>query len=583
MNINLLTFDNMFAGTTSAAAVSSRPDTMSNTSQFSPARDEKPPNVNTHKTTKINNSPVDTREEFVYEPPRDFSQTLRKKTTPEPYDSTKPEERSKNSKAAEQANIVQTWISEYSEAVEKSKDGAATKIKAKAGLQLAQLLANLKTQKSPPVTGQAAKSAEIKLLITTDKGQLGLKTVLPNTSKGVSVANTQLEESKKADKIYVINKTIAGTKALTNKENTTKLIKPEVLVNNGGKTTSTGKRPVIADSSTIDNTSKTALLSTKKSMSETLVDGKSKTTSSSNKTPAINTNLPAAQLKNSQSNSQSAKISPEKYTLTAEKQINNKDTAPQMLSESSKGNAKESLHAANNIPTGPAIQKLNETKAQISTSQTKSRSNSTSNNSTNSAFEQIFSQNNPQTPITVQSHTSAENAKATNLTGQTSPNDVSADIGKQILESIHKSFSQQGENRQITVRLNPPELGKVLIKFQERDAQLTGLLEVSKTQTRLEIEQALPQIIRNLTNSGIQIKRLEVVLSNEEQSEQGAFKDQSLQNGSSQQQGSTNPGSPENNIDTSQSNEWLTNNNDYQNNSELQEALITDGSINLLM
>jgi len=188
----------------------------------------------------------------------------------------------------------------------------------------------------------------------------------------------------------------------------------------------------------------------------------------------------------------------------------------------------------------PTVQELNVTAVQVSTGQTKNRGSSTSNESSDSNLEQILSHNNPQTPVTEQSPNSAAGAKTAALPGQTSPSSVSAEIGKQILESIHSSLSQQGQDQQITIRLNPPELGKVFIKFDERDSQIIGLLEVSKPQTRIEIQQALPQIIQNLQDSGIHIKRLEVVLSEAEQPEQEALKDQSLQNGWTQQHDSTN-------------------------------------------
>ena len=106
-------------------------------------------------------------------------------------------------------------------------------------------------------------------------------------------------------------------------------------------------------------------------------------------------------------------------------------------------------------------------------------------------------------------------------------------------------------------------------------------MEVSKAQTRIEIQQALPQIIQNLQDSGIQVKRVEVVLSDADQPEQEALKDQSLQNGLTRQQDSANSYPQTNNPYNSGINEWLLNNNSYQNISELQETLITDG-INML-
>jgi len=108
-------------------------------------------------------------------------------------------------------------------------------------------------------------------------------------------------------------------------------------------------------------------------------------------------------------------------------------------------------------------------------------------------------------------------------------------------------------------------------------------MEVNKPQTRFEIEQALPQIIRNLADCGIQIKRIEVMLSNEQQAEHEALGNQSSQSGGDQQQYSRNPGTPGNDTDVHESNGWFTSNNGYENLSEFQGTLVTDGSINLLI
>ena len=243
---------------------------------------------------------------------------------------------------------------------------------------------------------------------------------------------------------------------------------------------------------------------------------------------------------------------------------------------------KESLYSGNNHSGHQGAQKINAEAVQVIAGQTKEQSSSNSNKNSSQGFEQIISQSNSQTLITEQTPVSTKNATTTNLSGR-SLSDASADIGKQILESVQKSISQQSTDHQITVRLNPPELGKVLIRFQQQDAELTGLMEVNKTQTRLEIEQSLPQIIRNLADCGIHIKRLEVMLSNEQQQGQGTLGNHSLQSGGYQQQHSTNPGAAGNDSLLSQSNEWLTNNDSYENPSELQGALLTEGSINILI
>jgi flagellar hook-length control protein FliK len=278
---------------------------------------------------------------------------------------------------------------------------------------------------------------------------------------------------------------------------------------------------------------------------------------------------------------QPAGINPEKPVRAKETEA--KTTASQTLSKLLNSNGKETTHTGNNLSENHAAQKLNIAAVQVSTGQAKDQGTSTSNKNSSQGFEQMLSHNTPQTLITEQPAAATKNVTTANMPGQNSSSNVSADIGKQILESIHSSISQQGAERQITIRLNPPELGKVSITFRQQDAELTGLMEVSKAQTRVEIEQTLPQIIRNLADSGIHIKRFEVILSNEEQTGQGTLGNQSMQSGGAHQQNSANHGTPGNDQNINESNEWLASNNRYENLSELQEVLITDGSIDMLV
>jgi len=587
----LLTFDNMlFAGTAVTAPPAPKPYTFTNDTQFSPAADDTPPPYDTPESTTTDNTPYIAQNESTNKSTQDFSHTLRKTAVTEApqqdRDNTKPKEQGSAPHKAVQPDIVQDWLAQYRQTVQNGKEGlpTITNIKPKAGYELAQLLTNLKADKSPPVTGKAAKSAEIKLLVTTDKGQLGLKTVLSNISKGT--ADTQSGQGNNINKILIPNSTVASTKAPGNGENAKELI-PNALVNEGSKTTLTNEKTASVDTSVVAGSPKSSVLSGKILGTDNLVGDESKTNNGettltdksaipgNNKTPTLNTNFPPVQTKFTESQSEPVGIALKPSDSTA--------TAPAIVSESSGGNDKESPRAGNKLSDNPTVQELNITTVQVSTGQTKNHGSPTSNDSSDSNLEKMLSHNNPQTPVTEQSHNSAEGAKAAALPGQTSPSSVSADIGKQILESIHSSLSREGQDQQITIRLNPPELGKVFIKFSEQDNQIIGLLEVSKPQTRIEIQQALPQIIQNLQHSGIQIRRLEVTLSEAEQPEQEALKDQSLQNGWTQQHDSTNSHLGVNNPDTNGINEWLINNNNYENITELQESLTTDGSINMLI
>ncbi|MHC4207871.1 MAG: flagellar hook-length control protein FliK, partial [Planctomycetota bacterium] len=478
---------NNFTAATSINSVPSKPDANNKGAKFSLAPDDKYSQANSLEKPTADNVSKEIRKskEAVNESPDKFTQSMHKTAKSEnPHKSenkTKQKEQITNSdtikQPGRQKNLIHNRLAKNSVAVEHSnlvatdhsKEGAVAKIEPKAGRQPAQIINNTPAGKPPPVTGHAVKSAEIKLLHATEKGQLGIKTVLPatsngqnglkavlpDTSKSTPASKKQPETTNNTDKISVSAKTIAETKSVTEKENTKELV-PEVPAN---------------------------------------------TSKSTN----------------------------------------------------------------------------------VSTGQTKDQGATISNKSTSQGFEQMLSHNTSQTVITEQTPVVAKNTMTSNKPDQNSSCDVSADIGKQILESVQRSISQQGTDQQITVRLNPPELGKVLIKFQQHNSELTGLMEVSKTQTRVEIEQTLPQIIRNLADSGIHIKRLEVTLSNEEQSGQETLGNQSLQSGGSQQQYSGNPGTSGNDMDVQDSNEWSAGNNSYENLSELQEALIADGSINLLI
>jgi flagellar hook-length control protein FliK len=123
--------------------------------------------------------------------------------------------------------------------------------------------------------------------------------------------------------------------------------------------------------------------------------------------------------------------------------------------------------------------------------------------------------------------------------------DSGPSVTDQIQDSIQSSLRL--DRQQVVIRLDPPELGKVAIKFVENAGQITGILHVDKADTRDQIQRALPEIIQNLTNSGVQDKKIEVVLSN--QNEQHTAKDQSSESGQNawaNQQNSSNPDSRSN-------------------------------------
>ena len=579
MSTDMLTVESMFAGGVGAGPASSKPSATPNTNQSVLTPADGLSSANYPEATTTDNKCAPARIEPTNEQPQNFRHALREKiasqTPQEGQDKTEFKTKDSTSGSVPAANPEQPAPTQELAIVSvPSGKGTAAKMDnlcqqpeaVKTPNKLTELTATPQTHKSPLVLSQALNSAatesgeltspkpetENELLLTIDQGQAGLKTIPPDSSSNMLAVNTQAGEAENAGKIQASDKTPVATENLTNQ--------PPFLSSTedkGAQELTTEAPNTISKTTTGDE--KTAILDVKLSVHE-------------NDTSQIQHKM---------------SVVPEKFALTAEKQADNKtdigqqnhDTVSQnaakcepaqILSESSPGSGKKPQPAGNNTSDDSILQKLNTTHVQVCTGQTKDHGNSAAENNANSDFEQIPFHNTAQTPVTEQLFLSSQ---ATKTSDSVSTDDVSTSIGTQIQEHIHSSL-RQGD-QQITIRLNPPELGKVFVRFQEQEDQITGLLEVSKTQTRYEIEHALPQIIRNLQDSGIPIKRLEVVLT--DQSEQPAYKDQSLRDGSYQPQTFSEGNHPHNTT----ANGWATNDDSHPDILEPQ-VQITDNRIDML-
>ncbi len=159
------------------------------------------------------------------------------------------------------------------------------------------------------------------------------------------------------------------------------------------------------------------------------------------------------------------------------------------------------------------IQKPNITKLQIYSSQIKDSNDNQSYNNLSQELERLLSLNNAHSLVSEQPRISNKAVNITEQTAQSPQKDISTSISQQIIESINASLHQA--DRCVTIHLEPPDLGHVFVRFKEQQNQITGLLEVSKAETKHEIEQALPQMMKTLEDCGIQIKRLEVQLADQ--------------------------------------------------------------------
>jgi len=596
MDVSLLITENNFTAAAGISSVPSKPDQDDKGAKFTLPTDDKQSQIKGPEETttdnvsgEINNSkepgnkshqnitkpvPTETKSE---NPSRTVNKTRPEKQNANPTADNQPGDRknliqswlAKNPVAAEHINpaafehnkSVKTEFNNITPtqhskpvAAEHSKKGTATKIEPKASSQPAQIITKTPQGKPSTVTGHAVKSEEIKLLHETEKGQLGIKTVLPLKSNGenglkagtpeksvnIPLNKIRIATAYNIDKGTVPARTITETKSANEEKISTAGLRREVPAGPVGNTNVSGVKQ------TQEN---------------------------------INPNI--IQAKNPDVQPQTTGNNQEKHTPA--RQTDAKAASAQNVSSLSNPNVKESARSGNNISENQTVPKLKIETIQVSADHTKEQGISSSNKNTPKGFEQMLSHNNSQTFVTEQTPVISRNTMTPKTPAQNPSKDVQAEIGKQVLESVQKSVSQQGIDRQITIRLNPPELGKVVIKFQQHDSELTGLMEVSKNQTRVQIEQTLPQIMRNLADSGIQIKRLDVMLSNEEPSGHGTSLNQSLHNGGAQQQNSSHSGTPQNNQNYNQGYDWFAGNNSYHNLSEWQEAFVTDGSINMLI
>jgi flagellar hook-length control protein FliK len=469
--------------------------------------------------------------------------------------------------------------------------------------------------------------------LAVEQSQIGPKGLSSNSSDDSVLTSTANAAAKNGDQVLV--ETAVATEAVPEQQSGKEPM-PDALAGNS-KMAVASQKTGIADDSTVYNGPETALLDGNDSMPQAFANS-SKMTTADGKSPILNTGAVSPGQKTTVLNDsflglqgksfdkgQKASVVPEKSALSAEKPapilntgavspgqkttvlndsflglqgksfdkgqkdsvvpekspLSAEEPADNEVSLSQQGKMFTELAGAgvngrkqaDNLSGELLGQKLNLTYVQVSTGQTKNYSSSTSDGGSKSNFEQILTHNNAQIPI-VERFSEAPAQAAVKTAGNTSSGDAFESISEQILGSVRSSLHQA--DRQIVIRLNPPELGKVFIRFQEQEDQITGLLEVSKIQTRYEIEQVLPQIIRTLQNSGIQIKRFDVVLT--DQSDQQAYKDQSMQDGSFQQHSFTEGDNSHN----KSANQWFANAHS-QDIPELQNVFITDSSIDMLV
>lgn len=422
---------------------------------------------------------------------------------------------------------------------------------------------------APSQEGSSPKSEQIIALHDTESRKPGIKTIIPEKSNGEnSLKNTAVTtntDSTNPGKILSEKDVTLENADQSANEKATKAISE----NHPEQTNKLGK-----DNEDIEN-----IISGRKTLAETLIKA-------GNKNADDDANISKADILNNHNKgiiqtqeipksvtqeSLDSQNRQNSETAGSDKNLSEVTQAGKQLFNKASGNPDE---AVKNVPEFVHIV-THEVKV-------KGKNESVTDNSKTN-IDQIFSS----TDTNQAGKTSAIAAAKTNpgIMRDNPQGDISAQISRQITESIHNSSTQQTGDRQITVRLNPPELGSVVVKFSEQSGQLTGILEVSKSQTRIEIEHALPHIMRTLSDSGIQLKKIDVVSSdtthanNDSMNEHLPWSDNSDQ---SAQYGSSNQHAGASDFNNSGFHQWFSNTIEYHRGYRHEAAFASSRSINML-
>lgn len=156
--------------------------------------------------------------------------------------------------------------------------------------------------------------------------------------------------------------------------------------------------------------------------------------------------------------------------------------------------------------------------------------------------------------------------------------DPTTSIAQQLQYNIQSSLNTN--NNEIVIQLNPPELGKVEVKFTEDHTGLNGVLSVDKPLTKYEIQQSLPEIISNLRESGVDIKKIEVVLANQQEQQTMQDNHSAGQNSWSWQQ---NASSGQHHNSTNIYNQWTFTDTENYSRYSSPDIHYSEDSVNMLV
>ena len=539
MNTNILAISNIFVGTENVGPYSTTPKEVKQSNEFSsPPLESKPLEYSRGIETAENHQ---FQNKTDNETPIELRNTLRGQTLSQKQIKAKnnkdPKTQIQDTDTDIQPTLIQLRAAQYIQNAKQTSEATANKTELKTGYENARLQINIGPQDSLLLAGATTDQIEhLKAISQTQNGPMGNALQIP---KRPLITELPSNQGGTENQIQNPNTRLRAIRGSYEEQKGDGLNLQAVVQSQQKSGSGNGKLEVLPLPDAPDNP-KIPQLAREQLASETPV----------NTNNAINrigqnqdiTNKPDTT--NQQTQEKPSALQPEPFRNGLENShpipenaIENKTEAGQpdrIRTQQFWGPPADDISEQGYNSPGPfAYQHLHRAQHQMSTGPTKGRDDSGTNNNSDPGFAQMLSTENSPTYIMEQTSAFSEMAKNENLPPQTPLSDIAESITQKMMETLQSSPPQEAGTHQITLRLNPPELGMVRIKFEEQENQISGLLQVSKAQTRYEVERTLPSIVQNLVDSGIQVKRLEVMLTNQEQ--QQSFNNELLQDGLFQQ------------------------------------------------
>lgn len=88
---------------------------------------------------------------------------------------------------------------------------------------------------------------------------------------------------------------------------------------------------------------------------------------------------------------------------------------------------------------------------------------------------------------------------------------MEASVGGQIADQLRGAPLRA--ERTVTIRLNPPELGRVRVSFHREGGELRAVVEADSARTLQELQRETPGLLQRLGDAGVSLRRVEVTLS----------------------------------------------------------------------